>query len=158
MLELIKPYLLWIKIGVCLLVIVAICYEEYRFYHYAYQVGYDAADLKHIQADNKALEEALEKTKQLQLKVKEAENAARIREQTISNLVGAVDSLNRRLLDHANGLQGQLTSASTEALVNAAATLNTLFTECRGKLQELGRKADGHTNDVRKFEESWPVN
>jgi len=62
-----------------------------------------------------------------------------------------------------DGLRAQLTearlrmSSSTCASVREhAATLTTVFDQCRGAVEDLARNADGHALDARTLKNAWP--
>jgi hypothetical protein len=46
---------------------------------------------------------------------------------------------------------------SHQACIDNANTLADVFGQCRGRLAEVGKAADGHSNDAQTLSEAWPT-
>lgn len=110
----------------------------------------------HAQAVADAKQSAIEEAARMQAQKDEALREANAQAQRNAAAAAAA----RRESD---GLRTQLTetrlrmSSSTCASVREhAATLNTVFSQCVGRLEDLARDADGHALDARTLIRAWP--
>lgn len=136
--------------------VAALLWAYNSFVEHQQDIGYQRAVAEYKAEEAKALKAALEETARLKDKVTEAQNNANKREQENQILSGRIVTLNNRLRQRDAVFSGQLSSASADAVKNAAGAYAALFAECRGNYAEMGSAAAGHFSDVVKLEESWP--
>lgn len=90
-----------------------------------------------------------------QSRADEAGKLASVREAAIRSASVRVAS-ERDRLQHAISTANERGSQSLAACRQHTATLEAVFGECRGQLEEVGRAADGHASDSLKLQQSWP--
>ena len=121
------------------------------------QRGYDRRSGEYVTQENKDLKAALLETDRLNNVIKEAQSAAKEREERIRSLSARNAGLLSKLRDTDARIDKLVSSATADALRNATRAFSSLFGDCREDFAAMGRAAAGHQSDVRKLEQSWPV-
>lgn len=145
------PYLLLIAGGV----LVIIWFNQYL--SSVEQRGYDRRTGEYVKQENKDLKAALLETDRLNDVIKEAQNAAKEREERIRALSARNAGLLSKLRDTDASIDKLVSSATADALRDATRAFSSLFGDCRKDFDAMGRAAAGHLSDVKKLEASWPV-
>lgn len=115
-----------------------------------------AIQFKHADDTAKAVGQALEKTTLYQRQKDEALHAAQLREMALRRDVAAVAGQRNGLRDELAASRRDLPGASREAARDYAAALADVFEQCTDRYSGVAEKADGHSFDALKFEQSWP--
>ena len=103
-----------------------------------------------------AVDAAQKKTTALETKVKEAENAAILREKENKVLADAVTRASTSLRDATTSARNSLPSISCKACVKTADTGLALLDKCQAEYGRLAALADGHVSDIKTLTEAWP--
>ena len=137
--------------------IVAMLFFAVNWYNgHQQDIGYQRAVGEYAQKENQALRDALAETERLKLKVKESEDAAKLREVARQQSDARIASLSQRLRDTESAITERVSSASNSALIEATLAYGVLFSDCREAYAEMGRAAVGHLEDARTLIEAWP--
>ena len=147
---------LWAKALIAAALVAVVVVGVNRYNAHQQNIGYQRAVSEYKAEEAKALKAALDETARLNDKVTEAQNNASKREKENQNLSVRIAALDDRLRQRDAVFIGKLSSATSEAVRNAASAYAALFAECRGRYAEMGRAAAGHFSDVVKLEEDWP--
>ena len=119
------------------------------------QRGYDRAQAEFTQQAILASESSRQRERDLQQKVKDAENEAKQREKAILADATAVRTERDRLRSEIATSRNRMSTASTNAVREYASTLSSVFEECAGQLEELARIAAGHASDSLMYQRGW---
>jgi uncharacterized protein YlxW (UPF0749 family) len=119
------------------------------------QRGYDRAQAEFTQQAILASESARQRERDLQQKVKDAENEARQREKAILADATAARTERDRLRSEIATSRSRMSSASTDAVRKYASTLSTVFEECARQLEGMARSAAGHASDSLMYQLGW---
>lgn len=65
-------------------------------------------------------------------------------------------SLNRGLRNDLTDQRSKLSTASSAAVRQYAATANVVFGECSAEVERLAKVADGHSSDSLMLQQAWP--
>ena len=148
----------WLKVIIIAAVLVAAGYGVHLVDKSRQQLGYDRAMAEITQKENESLKLALSEITRLNNQVTEAQNAARERELEAQKYRDRIVVLDNKLRNTKHTIDLSLANATTDALRSATSAFNSLFAECRGKYEEMGRAAHGHSSDVITLEQAWPTN
>lgn len=146
----------WLKAIIIAAVLAAIGYGLHLVDQSRQQIGYDRAMSEVTQKENESLKLALSEITRLNNQVTEAQNAAKERELEAQKYRDRIVVLDSKLRNSQRSIDMSLADATTEALRSATSAFNSLFAECRGKYEEMGRAAAGHSSDVITLEQAWP--
>ena len=119
------------------------------------QRGYDRAQAEFTQQAILASESARQLERDLQQKVKDAENEAKQREKAILADATAVRSERDRLRSEIATSRNRMSAASADALRKHASALSIVFEECAGQLEDMARSAAGHASDSLMYQTGW---
>lgn len=147
---------IWIKLAIGAAVIAALFVGVNWYNGHQQDIGYQRAVGEYTAKENKALKEALAETERLKTKVKEAEDAAKLREVARQQSDARITTLSQRLRDTESAIAERVSSASNGSLVEAIRTYGALFSDCREAYAGMGRNAQGHLEDARTLIEAWP--
>ncbi len=153
------PISLYIRIAECLAglaLVLGICWGVHHYLGTVEQRGYDRAVAEYQAKEVAAKDAALETERKMNSQVQEARNAAAQRDQENRTLAGAALAASGGLRDTLADIRRRLPSDSGPAAAHTADTLATLLGECQDRYRDLAAKADGHANDARTLNESWP--
>lgn len=146
----------WAKTLLLAAAIAALFFAVNWYNGHQQDIGYQRAVGEYAQKENQALREALAETECLKLKVKESEDAAKLREVARQQSDARIASLSQRLRDTESAIAERVSSAANSALVEATLAYGILFSECREAYAGMGRAAHGHSEDARTLIEAWP--
>jgi len=146
----------WIKAIIISVAIVAIGYAVHLLDSSRQQIGYDRAMAEVTVKENESLKLALAEIARLNNQVTEAQNAAKERELEAQKYRDRIVVLDGKLRNTQHTIDLSLANATAEALRSATSAFNSIFAECRGKYEEMGRAAHGHSSDVITLEQAWP--
>lgn len=146
----------WLKAIIIAAVLAAIGYGLHLVDQSRQQIGYDRAMSEVTQKENESLKLALSEITRLNNQVTEAQNAAKERELEAQKYRDRIVVLDNKLRNTKHTIDLSLANATTDALRSATSAFNSLFAECRGKYEEMGRAAAGHSSDVITLEQAWP--
>ena len=147
---------LWLKAIMIAVVVAAIAYAVHLLDVSRQQVGYDRAMTEVTKKENESLKLALAEITRLNNQVTEAQNAAKERELEAQKYRDRIVVLDNKLRNTKHTIDLSLANATTDALRSATSAFNSLFAECRGKYEEMGHAAHGHSSDVITLEQAWP--
>ena len=147
---------LWVKGIIVAAVLAAVGYVVHLLDSSRQQIGYNRAMSEVTQKENESLKFALAEIIRLNNQVTEAQNAARERELEAQKYRDRIVVLDSKLRNTKHTIDLSLANATTDALRSATSAYNSLFAECRGKYEEMGRAAAGHSSDVITLEQAWP--
>lgn len=147
---------LWLKAIMIAVVVAAIAYAVHLLDVSRQQVGYDRAMTEVTKKENESLKLALAEITRLNNQVMEATNAAKERELEAQKYRDRIVVLDGKLRNAQRSIDLSLANATADALRSATSAFNSLFAECRGKYEEMGRAAAGHSSDVITLEQAWP--
>ena len=119
------------------------------------QRGYDRAQTEFTQRAILASESARKRERELQQKVKDAENEAKQREKAILADATAVRTERDRLRSEIATSRNRMSAASTNAVLKYTSALSTVFEECAGQLEDMARSAAGHASDSLMYQRGW---
>ena len=119
------------------------------------QRGYDRAQAEFSQQAILASESARLRERELQQKVKDAENEAKQREKAILADATAVRTERDRLRSEIATSRNLMLAASINAVREYSATLSSVFEECAGQLEDMARSAAGHASDSLMYQTGW---
>ena len=119
------------------------------------QRGYDWAQAEFAQQAILASESARQRERDLQQRVKNAENEARQRERVILADATAVRTERDRLRHEIAISRNRMSAATADAVRKHASTLGSVFEECAGQLEDLARSAAGHASDSLMYQRGW---
>ena len=119
------------------------------------QRGYDRAQAEFSQQAILASESARLRERDLQQKVKDAENEAKQREKAILADATAVRTERDRLRSEIATNRNRVSAAPAAAVRKYTSTLSTVFEECAGQLEDLARSAAGHASDSLMYQKAW---
>ena len=148
---------IWIKIGLALALIAALFFGVNLYNGHQQGIGYDRAMGEVREKENADLKAALLETERLNGVIKEAQNAAKLREEANRQLSARNASLLGRLRDTDARIDALVSSATADALRNATRACTGLFADCRADFEAMGRAAAGHRSDVKKLGDAWPA-
>ena len=148
----------WVKGIIVAAVLAAVGYGVHLLDSSRQQIGYNRAMSEVTQKENESLKFALAEIIRLNNQVTEAQNAARERELEAQKYRDRIVVLDNKLRNTKHTIDLSLANATTDALRSATSAFNSLFAECRGKYEEMGRAAHGHSSDVITLEQAWPTN
>ena len=120
------------------------------------EIGYNRAIAEVTKQENESLKFALAEITRLNNQVAEAQNAAREREAANKVLSDRINTVSGKLRNAQRSIDVSIATATADALRKATVAFNALFAECRGKYEEMGRAAAGHSSDVITLEQAWP--
>ena len=146
----------WLKAIIIAAVLAAIGYGLHLVDQSRQQIGYDRAMSEVTQKENESLKLALSEITRLNNQVTEAQNASKERELEAQKYRDRIVVLDGKLRNSQRSIDMSLADATTEALRSATSAFNSLFAECSGKYEEMGRAAAGHSSDVITLEQAWP--
>ena len=146
----------WVKGIIVAAVLAAVGYGVHLLDSSRQQIGYNRAMSEVTQKENESLKFALAEIIRLNNQVTEAQNAARERELEAQKYRDRIVVLDNKLRNTKHTIDLSLANATTDALRSATSAFNSLFAECRGKYEEMGRAAAGHSSDVITLEQAWP--
>lgn len=145
----------WVKALAILAIVAGIIFGVNMFLDYEQGIGYDRRTAEYTVQENADLKKALEETARLNKVIKEADDAAKIREAQITKLAAANTALLGKLRNTTANIDALVPSATADALRGATRAYGGLFTDCRAAFEGMGRAASGHRSDVKKLSESW---
>ena len=148
----------WVKPAIILVLLAVIAFGLNRLLDHEQQLGYDKAMAEVTKKENESLKFALAEITRLNQKVEDAQNAAKEREAESQKYLTRIGVLDSKLRDSQRTIGDAAATASTDALRKAIPAFNTLFADCRGKFEAMGRAASEHYSDVVTLEQAWPVN
>lgn len=119
------------------------------------QRGYDRAQAEFSQQATLASESARQRERDLQQKVKDAENEAKQREKAILADATAARSERDRLRSEIATSRNRMSAATVNAVREYASTLSSVFEECAGQLEGMARSASGHASDSLMYQRGW---
>jgi len=146
----------WIKGIIVAAILAAVVYGVHLLDASRQKIGYDRAMAEVTQRENESLKFALAEITRLNNQVMEATNAAKERELEAQKYRDRILALDGKLLNTQRSIDLSISNATSDALRNATSAFNTLLAECRGKYEEMGRAAAGHSSDVITLEQAWP--
>lgn len=127
---------------------------------YAYQTGGKnhtaALRLEYAAQQAEATKEAIVRERSLQLKVKEAQDAAVLRQNLLLADASRARAESGRLRDSLADIQRKLPSLTEQAVRSYADAASIVLGECQGKYQELAEQADRIDSDRQTLEAAWP--
>ena len=147
---------LWLKAIIIACCVGALLYGVHLLDASRQKIGYNQAIAEVTKKENESLKFALAEITRLNNQVAEAQNAAREREAANKVLSDRINTVSGKLRDTQRSLEVSIASATADALRGATSAFNSLFAECRGKYEEMGRAAHGHSSDVITLEQAWP--
>lgn len=145
----------WLKPLLILLGVGAILFGINMFLDYEQGIGYDRRTAEYTVQENADLQKALKETERLNNVIKEADDAAKIREAQLAKLAASNTALLGKLRATTANIDALVSSATADALRNATRAYGGLFTDCRAAFEGMGRAAAGHRSDVKKLSDSW---
>lgn len=145
----------WIKLALAAAAVAAILFGISMFLDYEQGIGYDRRTAEYTAQENKDLKAAVAETIRLNNVIKEASDAAKIREAEYAKLAATNAALLGKLRTTTANIDALVSSATAAALRDATRAYGRLFTECRAAFEEMGRAATGHRSDVKKLTDSW---
>ena len=146
----------WAKALIAAAIVAALFFAVNWYNGHQQDIGYQRAVGEYTVKENLALKQALAETERLKTKVKEAEDAAKLREVARQQSDARIATLSQRLRDTESAIAERVSRASNSALAEAVRTYGALFTDCREAYAGMGRNAQGHLDDARTLSESWP--
>lgn len=146
----------WAKALIAAAIVAALFFAVNWYNGHQQDIGYQRAVGEYTVKENLALKQALAETERLKLKVKESEDAAKLREAARQQSDARIASLSQRLRDTESAITERVSSAANSALIEAILAYGVLFSECREAYAGMGRAADGHSEDARTLIEAWP--
>ena len=146
----------WAKALIAVAIVAALFFVVNRYNDHQQDIGYQRAVGEYTAKENTALKAALAETERLKLKVKESEDAAKLREAARQQSDARIAALSQRLRDTESAISERVSGAPNSALVEAIRTYRALFADCREAYAVMGRNAQGHLEDARTLSEAWP--
>lgn len=147
---------LWIKLVVIAAVIAAGAAMVNTWGNKHEKIGYDRAVAEYAVKLGQAKDAALVKERAMNKQLEEAQNAATKRDKAKDQRIAALTTTSNGLRHTVSDLRGRLATASIDACRTTADAFATVFEECRGAYEEMGRAADGHASDSLMYQEAWP--
>lgn len=87
-----------------------------------------------------------------------AREHAQLREKAFMEDLLAARATSDRLRQQLTNAYAHIPEAPRASVDEYAVTVSQLFEQCTENYRDMAAKADGHANDVRLLQESWPVN
>jgi hypothetical protein len=156
MLALLAPYKLILEIVAAVSLLAAIGFGVHKFLNHEQSIGYNKAVAEYTAKQLVAEQSARAKEAQLNKQLEEAQNAATKRDQQIKILSDSVAATSSSLRNTTSNIRNSLPSATIDAIRKTADAALSVFGDCQAKYGQLAKDADGHANDVKTLEESWP--
>lgn len=149
---------LWLKAIIIACCVGALLYGVHLLDASRQKIGYNQAIAEVTKKENESLKFALAEITRLNNQVMEATNAAKERELEAQKYRDRIIVLDNKLRNTKHTIDLSLANATTttDALRSATSAFNSLFAECRGKYEEMGHAAHGHSSDVITLEQAWP--
>lgn len=140
------------------LIVAAILAFAAGFYVEGWRKDAEIASIKTEYAESlaKATSEAATTTARFQ---KEKDNALKQAQQAAAQnavALATVSSTIARMRDEQAAASSRLSDSTDSSVRDYAATLNTVFGECRTALGEMAKNATGHALDSKTLTSSWP--
>ena len=146
----------WVKVLIIAGAVMLISYGVHLLDASRQKIGYNQAMAEVTQKENESLKFALAEITRLNDQVTKAQNAAQERELEAQKYRDRIVVLDGKLRNAQRSIDLSLANATADALRSATLAFNSLFAECRGKYEEMGRAAAGHSSDVITLEQAWP--
>lgn len=121
-----------------------------------HSLGYLKAQAEYTQRALAATQAARAREAELQIKIQEAQNEARKRENDLSLAADAARAERDGLRDELTAIGDRLSKASADSLRKYARTANAVLAECTTRYSELAKKADQHASDSLMLQQGWP--
>ena len=147
---------LWLKAIIIACCVGALLYGVHLLDTSRQKIGYNQAIAEVTKKENESLKFALAEITRLNNQVMEATDAAKERELEAQKYRDRIVVLDGKLRNAQRSIDLSLANATADALRSATSAFNSLFAECRGKYEEMGRAAHGHSSDVITLEQAWP--
>lgn len=120
------------------------------------EMGYNEASAECRTKEIASQAAAIAKENQLMQQIKDAENAANIREQEYKKLSDILNITTRRLRDTTTAIRNDLQTNAPATNIKIADASLAVLGECTEEYRALAENADGHASDVQTLREAWP--
>lgn len=111
---------------------------------------------EHAEQTMRASASALASYSRMEKTKDEAIKSAKARAESLRADAGAAAAAADGLRKQLSGVPARIAAASRAAVDEYAATAGELLSACTAEYQWMARQADGHANDARMINESWP--